>query len=191
MRHLIALMLLKGLVFAQAPAVPPQGPPPKQLNQKGDGRFSANGDPANPERFDVHLVAAGETLSGIAGSVLKDPRLWPQLWEQNEHIVNPHWIYPNDKILIRPITPITEAVPPAPAPEPEPPAPAPQQARTTPRIFVRQPEPPARARDEFNLAPPPRSPEIKPDDLYCSGFVRVAPVANSDRKSTRLNSSHT
>ena len=44
--------------------------------------------------------------------------MWPQLWEQNEHIINPHWIYPDDKILIRPVTPLAEAKPPEPAPEP-------------------------------------------------------------------------
>ena len=49
---------------------------------------------------------------------LKDTKLWPQLWEMNEHIVNPHWIYPNDKILIRKIVKITEAVPPPDVVEP-------------------------------------------------------------------------
>src|SRR5262245_58343729 len=96
MRTLLALLLLTSVAFGQG--LPAQGPPPKNLTRRADGRFSANSDPANPEKFEVHTVVRGETLSQIAGQVLKNPRLWPQLWEQNEHIVNPHWIYPNDKI---------------------------------------------------------------------------------------------
>src|SRR6516162_7117627 len=77
--------------------------------------------PANPDNFEVRIVKQGDTLSAIAGEVLRNPRLWPQLWEQNEHIINPHWIYPNDKILIRPVTVLSEAKPPETVPEPTPP----------------------------------------------------------------------
>jgi hypothetical protein len=34
-------------------------------------------------------VKHGETLSQIAAEALKHPRMWPVLWEQNEHIINP------------------------------------------------------------------------------------------------------
>src|SRR5881628_3571390 len=135
MKTLIAVLLMASGAFAQAPTKTPpaQGPPPKNLTVRPDGHVSANQDPANPENFEVHVVAKGNTLWAIAGDVLKNPGLWPQLWEQNEHIINPHWIYPNDKILIRPVTVVTEAKPPEPeaaAPEPpavaqEPPAPEP------------------------------------------------------------------
>src|SRR5205823_12006317 len=110
-----------------ARSVPQQGAPPKNLTVRPDGHVSANRDAANPEKFEVHIVRKGETLWQIAGEVLKNPRLWRQLWEQNEHIINPHWIYPNDQILIRPVTVLSEAKPPEPAPPaPEPPpAPAP------------------------------------------------------------------
>src|SRR5215467_2510576 len=130
MRILIASMLMAGTVLAQStapskvpsgvPTGPAQGPPPKNLTKLPDGHVSANSNPANPDKFEVHVVAQGESLSGIAAVVMKDMKLWPQLWEGNEHIVNPHWIYPNDKILIRPVTKITEAEPPAPAGTPAP-----------------------------------------------------------------------
>src|ERR1044071_1238443 len=129
MRILLALLMFASSAFAQTRTAPQQGPPPKNLVRQPDGHFTANQEPANPEKFEVRVVKAGDTLSAIAGEVLQNPRLWPQLWEQNEHIVNPHWIYPNDKILIRPVTLITEAAPP-PAPEPEPtPPPAPPRPR--------------------------------------------------------------
>src|SRR5689334_16484754 len=99
---------------AQAPtkAAPQQGPPPKNLTKYADGHVSANQEPTDVDKFEVHIVKQGDTLSQIAGAALKDPRMWPLLWEQNEHIINPHWIYPNDKILIRPVTPLAEAKPP-------------------------------------------------------------------------------
>src|SRR5262245_8320766 len=112
MRTLIAVLLALSVIWAEnvqaQKTVPPQGAPPRNLSVLPDGHVSANRDPANPEKFEVHVVKQGETLSGIAGDVLKNSRLWPQLWEENEHIINPHWIYPNDKILIRPVTPLAE-----------------------------------------------------------------------------------
>jgi len=160
---------------AQAPnkAIPQQGPPPKNLTVRPDGHFSANQDPANPEKFEVHVVKQGETLSGIAGEVLKNPRLWPQLWEQNEHIINPHWIYPNDKILIQPVVEVSQAKPPEPAPAPEP---APEPEPPPRRVQLPPPTPPEARRGPAPIIIEPEKPvaEIKYDDLYCSGSVRTA-----------------
>src|SRR5678815_4291599 len=111
MKILLAILLLAVPALGQAPVAPApvvpasvgpvQGPPPKNLTKQPDGHVSANTDPANADKYETHVVLAGETLSEISAQVLKDSKLWPQLWEMNEHIVNPHWIYPNDKILIR------------------------------------------------------------------------------------------
>src|SRR5580692_8948039 len=119
MKTLFAALFVASTVFAQTPTkpLPQQGPPPRNLTVRPDGHVTANEDPVNPDKFELHVVKQGETLSGIAGEVLKNPGMWPQLWEQNEHIINPHWIYPNDKILIRPLTEINAAKPPEPAPE--------------------------------------------------------------------------
>ncbi len=181
MRTLVAVALVSSAIFAQTPAkpAPDQGPPPRNLAQRADGHFSANQDPANPEKFEVYMVKPGDTLGTIAGQILKNPQLWPQLWEQNEQIVNPHWIYPNDQILIRPITPITEAAPPPPpAPEPPHPAPQPEVAATRPPPPVPQPPPapPAPVQDVFALTGQRPASEVKFEDLHCSGFVRKAAV---------------
>lgn len=198
MRTLIAILLTAGMVFAQggAPTGPAQGAPPKNLTKQADGHLSANAVPANPGDFEVHTVVAGDTLSGIAGAALKDIKLWPQLWEQNEHIVNPHWIYPNDKILVRRVTRISEATPPATAPaatpapalSPDPASPEPPRPPT--RLSVAPyPLPEAAAGPStFNLAAPRNFPEVKDSDLFCSGFIRstvssemkVSSLANSD-----------
>src|SRR5213593_2996224 len=182
MRTLFAALLLGTTTLGQAPAQTPskgvhaQGPPPKNLTQRADGHFSANPDPSNPEKFEIRIVKMGDTLSLIAAEVLKNPRLWPQLWEQNEHIINPHWIYPNDKILIRPVTVLSEAKPPEPEPAPEPPPPpAPEVEAPPPPPPPPVPLPPEPERT-FVLDERKPTPEVKIDDLYCSGFVRVAPI---------------
>jgi hypothetical protein len=187
MRILLAAILMASTAFAQAPTKtpPPQGAPPKNLTVRPDGHVSANQDPANPEKFEVRIVKQGDTLSAIAGEVLKDPRLWPQLWEQNEHIINPHWIYPNDKILIRPVTVLSEAKPPEPAPEPPPRAPEQPAPGPLPEVKVQpapapappRPPTPAPVENTFVLDERKPTPEVKIEDLYCSGFVRTAPVS--------------
>src|SRR5436309_7059734 len=191
---LTATLVITSVAFGQAPTKTPpaQGPPPKNLTVRPDGHVSANQDPANPENFEVHVVAKGNTLWAISGDVLKNPRLWPQLWEQNEHIINPHWVYPDDKILIRPVTVLSEAKPPEPAPEPPPPPPAPE---VEPAPAPPPPPPPA----PLQLLPEPErtfilderkpTPEVKIDDLYCSGFVRVAPIPRNARVISRFDTS--
>ena len=134
MRILLTLLIFASSGLAQTRTAPQQGPPPKNLVRQPDGHFTANQEPANPEKFEVRVVKAGDTLSQIAAEVLQNPRLWPQLWEQNEHIVNPHWIYPNDKILIRPVTLITEAEPPPPEPPKEPVPEPPRRLRWSGRV---------------------------------------------------------
>jgi len=196
MKILLAILLLAVPAFGQAPTGPAQGPPPKSLTKQPDGHVSANTDPANPEKFETHVVLAGETLSEIAGAVLKEPRLWPQLWEMNEHIVNPHWIYPNDKILIRSITKITEATPPpteaAPAPAPTapaavvappaapvpPPVPASVGIAVLSRFLTNSSAAVPKAVDVFELPEPRLVPALKASDVFCSGFIRSAPIPN-------------
>ena len=179
MRTLFTMLLMASLAQAQTKPIPAQGPPPKNLTKKADGRFSANGDPANAEKFEIYVVKTGDTLSAIAGRTMKNTRLWPQLWEQNEHIVNPHWIYPNDKILIKPVTVITQAAPPTPAPVPAPPAPEPEPARPIPPAVIPAIQPPAlsKAIAVFDLRQWTLAPEIKLGDLYCAGFVRKTTVS--------------
>jgi nucleoid-associated protein YgaU len=184
MRMLLALLMFASSAFAQTRTAPQQGPPPKNLVRQPDGHITANQEPENPEKFEVRIVKAGDTLSAIAAEVLQNARLWPQLWEQNEHIINPHWIYPNDKILIRPVTLITEAEPPppepprepVPEPPPAPPTPAPRPIQPAPVAQQPAPEPPRQG--VFELTPERVVPEVKEDDLYCSGFVRLAALSH-------------
>ena len=49
---------------------------------------------------DVYMVVKGDTLWDISGQFLERPWLWPELWQINPHIENPHLIYPGDKVRL-------------------------------------------------------------------------------------------
>jgi len=51
----------------------------------------------------VYIVKQGDTLWGLSDRFMKDPYYWPNLWARNpEHIVNPHFIFPGQKLRIYP-----------------------------------------------------------------------------------------
>lgn len=49
-----------------------------------------------------HTVVKGDTLWDLSARYLENPWLWPDLWEQNSEIENPHLIFPGDVLLIDP-----------------------------------------------------------------------------------------
>ena len=49
----------------------------------------------------LHVVRKGDTLWGICGEQLGDPRVWPRVWAFNPQLQNPHWIYPGDQLRLR------------------------------------------------------------------------------------------
>ena len=50
----------------------------------------------------THRVRPGETLWSLSERYFGDAEQWPKLWALNPEITNPHWIYPDDVVRLRP-----------------------------------------------------------------------------------------
>lgn len=62
--------------------------------------FMATAEPIqiNPSHPDQYTVVPGDNLWDISEKFLQHPWQWPELWQNNSQIQNPHLIYPGDTI---------------------------------------------------------------------------------------------
>lgn len=47
-----------------------------------------------------YTIKKGDTLWDLSKQFNDSPWLWPELWEENDQISNPHWIFPGERIRL-------------------------------------------------------------------------------------------
>jgi hypothetical protein len=110
------------------------------------------------EGEEIYTIKQGDTLWDISSKFLKDPFLWPKLWQRNPYITNPHWIYPGQPVRIVPAEELMKEVPKEAAKEPEI-----KKAEPTP---TEEKPPVAEAKPEVTPAEPAAvKPEIEPVEV--------------------------
>ena len=50
------------------------------------------------EQPTVYVIQKGDTLWGLSGKFLNDPKYWPNLWSKNPQVTNPHLVYPGQTV---------------------------------------------------------------------------------------------
>lgn len=53
-----------------------------------------------PDGATYYIIVKGDTLWDISRRFLRNPYLWPQIWNANRCITDAHWIYPGDPLII-------------------------------------------------------------------------------------------
>lgn len=110
MRVRLSSLFLAAVVLGSSALVAADRPP-QDLHLVGD-HWTAWDPPQPPAGVQVHIIERGDTLWDLAAKAYGNPYLWPQLWEKNQYILDAHWIYPGDPLVmgleVAPVETLTE-----------------------------------------------------------------------------------
>ncbi len=142
---LIVVLVVSSAAIAQRP--------PTNLRQVGDHWTAWQPPTEFPEGAQLYLIQSGDTLWDLAGRFYGNPYLWPQIWEQNRYILDAHWIYPGDPLVVgMEVTPVEEL-----------------SDLATGMEEAEAPEPTAESRFAGATGPPAALGGA--DDIYCTGYI--------------------
>jgi hypothetical protein len=88
------------LVLVATAALQAADRPPTNLHFVGDHWTAWNPPDSMPPDAKVHIVVPGDTLWDLSRHYLGNPYLWPQIWERNQYVLDAHWIYPGDPLVV-------------------------------------------------------------------------------------------
>lgn len=111
-------------------------------------------------REGVYIIKKGDTLWDLSEKYFSDPFLWPKLWQGNQYITNPHWIYPGNPIRFYPFEEVE--IPPTKPAEIRPPEVRPPEVK--PEIVEK---PPVEEKPVEEARPPVKPPKVvlKPEGI--------------------------
>jgi hypothetical protein len=133
--------------------------PPTELHLVGDHWTAWDPPTAFPESAEIYTVEKDDTLWDLAERFYGDPYLWPQIWERNQYILDAHWIYPGDPLVIGLEVEVVETLAEAGLEEEGVPPFGLEEGEERPTIL---------SADEALGAPVPLGAE---SDIYCSGYI--------------------
>jgi hypothetical protein len=138
--------------------------PPKNLKLVGD-----HWTPWDPPQAtaDSYTIVKGDNFWDLSGKWLGNSYLWPQVWDQNRYVLDSHWIYPGDPLMVpgKPTVVPPEGPPPSAEKPPEPEQPPADNAAATAAA------PPVEAPRPAAVPRPAMMQLADAHDLYCSGWI--------------------
>ena len=97
LRSALIVSMLCGVIGGVTLAQGTSPTPPKDLKFV-DEHWTAWDPPA--AGAGNYIIVKGDTLWDLSEEWLGDPFLWPQIWDENRYILDSHWIYPGDPLVV-------------------------------------------------------------------------------------------